>query len=1207
MNHAHRDAQMLCSLSQASIKPFHKEHNFLLCSDLRANESKHILKKLEEFSIENFIGDPFVYSNISIADPNLKVLSSDFQRIFPGLNPEKQLMVNQYCLLLCMHAARCENRKIFVSEQQYSNLDMLYNQLPNSVKDYLNKNTFAARDNKVFEVEDKNTIATDQQETPQADVTDTYNSMSNQSYDYKSPCALKNFGNTCYINAIIQVFWNTPEIRNFFLAYKIPTNNASSSIVAHIALLFKAIYSQENIADERMLHDFCNKIKAFGSFGMQQQDVHELYVKLIAAMREIDAFNTINDATDKATIPFCDFLIKTRTSSSYEINAELHEDATLEPIFSIGIPVDYTKQLSIKDILDRYFAQDKIEEAQRIQQLFIDKKQLPSYLGIQIKRFDGTSKNLMPLEIPEILNMRPYCLESTEDIYYSLYAIVVHDGLLLNNGHYYTYIKNQDGWYCCNDDSITPASITEILFPKQASEQTPYLVFYKKTQNIPLTTQRPASASPEVSLSSKESNNSSKPNYNTVLECLQNIKKQNSNHFNSIIIMDLFGSFNSSGKSLVFDAAIKLFELSKDGNYLFYSIDNQQIYIYDIKNEIAPKCIIDVNKYSYAYNGDERFDCIKCSHDGKYLYVGASVPGKSSDGYKILVYHCPATGVATCVERLSGHRGHITQLKLSRDGHNLFSCATDKSIRIWNVGKPSIASKQGFETIAGIAGDTFKLSKNGEKLIYNKICAGGKCFLGLNDIKSLSRTLWEAEPNKFCFCSTLVQSSKNYKFLYAGCSNNGIKILQISDSWNQMQHVGELKKQGKLQSLKLVKDDMYLISSSDDKKIEIWDVTQPQQAKSIKTLEGCAFAVTKNGNYLFVADDRDRIVVWDIKNPAQFIRLGSIDSGHSGQVKLKISKNGNSLILIADNTIKIWDIAIFNISDDISAEHAGVILLALAAKCRNGKYDISCDSYKTIIYDSYTTLPTKIQELIKPYFIMPNNVISCDDTFERVAEKSMDKLVSLVPLLNDPSVREKIKETAKFLLQNPIDWNKISAIQSSNPVISNQKLPKLTDMLTILFEEDQNNEPQENLNFDGYPKEVLNAIKELSDQYHEIFKDNDLKKFDQLLAQHKNKCLDKTLLPFFDDFRSKYILLVKESDDNVNFDGYSKEVLKVIKEFANQYHESIADDDFKKLDQLFAEYKNQFTNTEMLTFFDEARVQVKRFVSNRHKKKDLNK
>jgi ubiquitin C-terminal hydrolase len=87
---------------------------------------------------------------------------------------------------------------------------------------------------------------------------------------------------------------------------------------------------------------------------------------------------------------------------------------------------------------------------------------------------------------PKILNLTPYFNKSIQEsnkendtsnnLIYQLYAVVVHRGATPDEGHIFTYIRSPDGfWYKANDESITRIKLDEVLTDKDA-----YILCYAK-------------------------------------------------------------------------------------------------------------------------------------------------------------------------------------------------------------------------------------------------------------------------------------------------------------------------------------------------------------------------------------------------------------------------------------------------------------------------------------------------------------------------------------------------------------------------------------------------------------------------------------------------------------------------------------------------------------------------------------------------------
>lgn len=61
---------------------------------------------------------------------------------------------------------------------------------------------------------------------------------------------------------------------------------------------------------------------------------------------------------------------------------------------------------------------------------------------------------------------------------YQLYAVVVHSGMSMDAGHYYTYASDEpDSWYKFNDSYVTRCSVADVHRLK--APNTPYILFYR--------------------------------------------------------------------------------------------------------------------------------------------------------------------------------------------------------------------------------------------------------------------------------------------------------------------------------------------------------------------------------------------------------------------------------------------------------------------------------------------------------------------------------------------------------------------------------------------------------------------------------------------------------------------------------------------------------------------------------------------------------
>jgi WD40 repeat protein len=149
-----------------------------------------------------------------------------------------------------------------------------------------------------------------------------------------------------------------------------------------------------------------------------------------------------------------------------------------------------------------------------------------------------------------------------------------------------------------------------------------------------------------------------------------------------------------------------------------------------------------------------------------------------------------------------------------------------------------------------------------------------------------------------------------------------------------------------VRSVLISPDGKTLFSGSDDKTIEIWELSS---GKLIRTLTGhthfvYSLAISPDGKTLFSASGDNTIKIWHWGNGEQLRTL----NGNSGCVyALAISPDGQKLVNGgADNTIKIWKLS--NLSSDLRTLTGHSETIFSLAISRDGKTLISGSNDKTI-------------------------------------------------------------------------------------------------------------------------------------------------------------------------------------------------------------------------------------------------------------------
>ena len=108
----------------------------------------------------------------------------------------------------------------------------------------------------------------------------------------------------------------------------------------------------------------------------------------------------------------------------------------------------------------------------------------PRILTVQFLRFTMTGRKINKyIKFPKCFNLRVFVSENVDakipkekqnDHIYSLYGVIVHSGKSCKSGHYYSFIRKDEKWYLCNDESIT-----EVKDMNRILKQNAYILFYK--------------------------------------------------------------------------------------------------------------------------------------------------------------------------------------------------------------------------------------------------------------------------------------------------------------------------------------------------------------------------------------------------------------------------------------------------------------------------------------------------------------------------------------------------------------------------------------------------------------------------------------------------------------------------------------------------------------------------------------------------------
>ncbi|KAK4485935.1 hypothetical protein RD792_008586 [Penstemon davidsonii] len=306
---------------------------------------------------------------------------------------------------------------------------------------------------------------------------------------------LKNYGNTCYCNSVLQALYFCVPFREQLLEYYSNNKNpadAEENLLTCLADLYLQISSQKKktgvIDPKRFVHRLKKQNEIFRSF--MHQDAHEFLNYLLNELVDILEKETRADKSDQETPPLSEKIANGSTKIysngpqkvplitwvhknfqgilTNETRCLRCETVTARDETFLDLSIDIEQNSSITSCLKNFSstetlnAQDKffcdkccsLQEAQKRMKI----KKPPHILVIHLKRFKyieqlGRYKKLSyrvvyPLE----LKLSNTVEDADEE--YSLFAVVVHVGSGPNHGHYVSLVKSHNHWLFFDDENV---------------------------------------------------------------------------------------------------------------------------------------------------------------------------------------------------------------------------------------------------------------------------------------------------------------------------------------------------------------------------------------------------------------------------------------------------------------------------------------------------------------------------------------------------------------------------------------------------------------------------------------------------------------------------------------------------------------------------------------------------------------------------------
>ncbi|GAB1605796.1 ubiquitin carboxyl-terminal hydrolase 8-like [Argonauta hians] len=317
---------------------------------------------------------------------------------------------------------------------------------------------------------------------------------------------LKNIGNTCYMNSIIQCLSNTHSLLRYFLqdVYLNHVNRNSvlgdsGEVVDEFAVIVKALWSgQYKCITPR---DFKNTVGKYAPMfaGFDQHDSQEFLTFLLDQLHE--GLNLVNkrepvpeqenenlpedvaadlawEAYEKLNKSIIVSLFQGQLKSTLCCLACKKESITFQTFQYLSLPIPTTTKCKLQDCLELFLKEEEMTgdsrwncpqcKRQRDTAKKMDIWKLPSVLLIGLSRFshEGVWRHKLNtfVDFPiETLDMSNYVCSSNSKAVYQLFAVSNHYGTM-KGGHYISFCKNPSlkKWYKFDDQEISEMIAPEV-------------------------------------------------------------------------------------------------------------------------------------------------------------------------------------------------------------------------------------------------------------------------------------------------------------------------------------------------------------------------------------------------------------------------------------------------------------------------------------------------------------------------------------------------------------------------------------------------------------------------------------------------------------------------------------------------------------------------------------------------------------------------
>ncbi|XP_067307001.1 ubiquitin carboxyl-terminal hydrolase 2a isoform X1 [Pseudorasbora parva] len=330
---------------------------------------------------------------------------------------------------------------------------------------------------------------------------------------------LRNLGNTCFMNSILQCLSNTQSLRDYCLhnSHRRDLNNNSrtnTALMEEFAKLIQTMWTSSS-SEAVSPSEFKTQIQRFAPrfVGYNQQDAQEFLRFLLDGLHNevnrvtvrprgnIEDFDHLSDE-EKGKKMWSKYLEREDSKIVDLFVGQLKSSLTcsecgycstvFDPFWDLSLPISKKGygEVSLMDCMRLFTKEDVLDgdekptcyrcKARRRCTKKFTVQKFPKILVLHLKRFSEarirTSKLSTFVNFPmKDLDLREFASDRSSSAVYNLYAVSNHSGTTMG-GHYTAYCCNPDNgeWYTYNDSRVTPMSTSQV----RSSDA--YVLFYER-------------------------------------------------------------------------------------------------------------------------------------------------------------------------------------------------------------------------------------------------------------------------------------------------------------------------------------------------------------------------------------------------------------------------------------------------------------------------------------------------------------------------------------------------------------------------------------------------------------------------------------------------------------------------------------------------------------------------------------------------------